>query len=77
MIEVRGIGVVKLPRGRLPGAAPLALLVDLMRADAVERMPEPAYEWYRMSSCRGWSSRPSRFQLLQSCVLPFPRIADA
>jgi serine kinase of HPr protein (carbohydrate metabolism regulator) len=44
MIEVRGIGIVKLPRGRLLAAAPLALLVDLVRAEAVERMPEPAYE---------------------------------
>ena len=44
MIEVRGIGIVKLPRGRLLAAAPLALLVDLARADAIERMPEPAYE---------------------------------
>ncbi len=44
MIEVRGIGIVKLPRSRLLAAAPLALLVDLARADAIERMPEPAYE---------------------------------
>src|SRR5262245_32111143 len=27
-----------------------------------------------MSSCRGWSSRPSRFQLSQSCVLPWPEL---
>ena len=44
MIEVRGLGIVKLPRGRLMAAAPLALLVDLVRADEVERMPEPALE---------------------------------
>ncbi len=41
MIEVRGLGIVKLPRGRLMAAAPLALLVDLVRAEEVERMPEP------------------------------------
>ncbi len=44
MIEVRGIGIVKLPRAQLLAAAPLALLVDLVRADAVERMPEPECE---------------------------------
>ncbi len=44
MIEVRGLGIVKLPRARLMAAAPLALLVDLVRAEEVERMPEPAHE---------------------------------
>jgi len=44
MIEVRGLGIVKLPRGRLMAAAPLALLVDLVHAEEVERMPEPACE---------------------------------
>ncbi len=44
MIEVRGIGIVKLPRQRLLAAARLALLVDLVRPDAVERMPEPVHE---------------------------------
>jgi len=41
---VRGLGIVKLPRGRLMAAAPLALLVDLVHAEEVERMPEPACE---------------------------------
>jgi serine kinase of HPr protein (carbohydrate metabolism regulator) len=44
MIEVRGQGIVKLPRTRLMASAPLALLVDLVRADEVERMPEAAPE---------------------------------
>ncbi len=44
MIEVRGLGIVKLSRARLMAAAPLALLVDLVRAEEVERMPEPAHE---------------------------------
>ena len=43
-IEVRGIGIVKLGRGQLLARAPLALLVDLVRPDQVERMPEPARE---------------------------------
>jgi HPr kinase/phosphorylase len=44
MIEVRGVGIVKLARGQLLAAAALALLVDLVRAEEVERMPEPAHE---------------------------------
>lgn len=44
MIEIRGQGVVKLPRSRIMASAPLALLVDLVRADAIERMPEPTRE---------------------------------
>ena len=44
LIEVRGIGVVKLGRSQLLARARLALLVDLVPPDQVERMPEPAHE---------------------------------
>jgi HPr kinase/phosphorylase len=44
LIEVRGIGIVKLGRGQLIARAPLGLLVDLVPPDQVERMPEPASE---------------------------------
>jgi serine kinase of HPr protein (carbohydrate metabolism regulator) len=44
MLEVRGVGIAKLARGRLMASAPLALLVDLVRAEEVERMPEPTIE---------------------------------
>jgi serine kinase of HPr protein (carbohydrate metabolism regulator) len=44
LIEVRGIGIVRLSRAQLLARAPLALLVDLVRPDQVERMPEPARE---------------------------------
>jgi serine kinase of HPr protein (carbohydrate metabolism regulator) len=44
MIEVRGQGIVKLARTQLTASAPVALLVDLVRADDVERMPEPVHE---------------------------------
>lgn len=41
LIEVRGIGIIRrLPRFQ----APVALLVDLVARDAVERMPMPAVE---------------------------------
>jgi len=44
MIEVRGIGIVKLARGQLLAEAALELLVDLVRPEEVERMPDPAHE---------------------------------
>ena len=44
LIEVRGIGIVRLSRAQLLARAPLALLIDLVRPDQVERMPEPARE---------------------------------
>jgi len=44
MIEVRGLGILKLGRDQLLAAAPLALLVDLVRPEEVDRLPEPAHE---------------------------------
>lgn len=44
MIEVRGLGIVKLARRQLLAGAPLALLVDLVPPAEVERMPEPKHE---------------------------------
>jgi serine kinase of HPr protein (carbohydrate metabolism regulator) len=44
LIEVRGIGIVKLGRGQLIARAPLGLLVDLVPPGQVERMPDPAPE---------------------------------
>lgn len=41
LIEVRGIGIVRV---ETVAAAPLGLLVDLMAADPVERLPEPCSE---------------------------------
>jgi serine kinase of HPr protein (carbohydrate metabolism regulator) len=44
LIEVRGVGIVKLARGQVLARAPLALLVDLVPAERVERLPEPTEE---------------------------------
>ncbi len=40
-MEARGLGIVEAPR---VAEAPVALIVDLVRGDAVERLPEPARE---------------------------------
>jgi serine kinase of HPr protein (carbohydrate metabolism regulator) len=44
LIEVRGLGIVTLPRARRMARAPVALLVDLVPSKRIERMPEPARE---------------------------------
>jgi serine kinase of HPr protein (carbohydrate metabolism regulator) len=44
LIEVRGVGIVRLARAQLQAAAPVALLVDLVRPAELERLPEPMHE---------------------------------
>lgn len=43
-IEVRGVGIVDLPRSRRLAAAPVTLLVDLVPSDRIERLPDPLHE---------------------------------
>jgi HPr kinase/phosphorylase len=44
MMEVRGVGIVKLARTETVSSAPLALLVDLVAPDRIERLPDPESE---------------------------------
>jgi len=44
LLEVRGVGIVKLGRTRLLARATIALLVDLVPPDRIERLPDPAHE---------------------------------
>jgi HPr kinase/phosphorylase len=44
LIEVRGVGIVRLARQQLIAEAPLALVADLVPGDRVERLPEAALE---------------------------------
>lgn len=44
MMEVRGIGIVTLGRTQTLSSVPLSLLVDLVAAERIERMPEPTRE---------------------------------
>ncbi len=44
LLEVRGVGIVRLAPAQRLGHAPLAMLVDLVAAERVERLPEPAAE---------------------------------
>ena len=44
LIEARGIGIVKVGRDQLVRRAAVALLVDLVQPQRIERLPEPARE---------------------------------
>jgi len=44
LLEVRGIGIVKLGRAKLLARATVDLLVDLVPPDCIERLPDPARE---------------------------------
>ncbi len=44
MIEVNGIGLIRLDAKRITGEAPLTLLVDLVGAGGIERLPRPQVE---------------------------------
>lgn len=44
LLEVRGVGIVKLGRTQLLSRATVALLVDLVPPQHIERLPEPARE---------------------------------
>jgi serine kinase of HPr protein (carbohydrate metabolism regulator) len=43
-IEARGVGIVRLQRNQLLARANVALLVDLVPAERIERLPEPQTE---------------------------------
>ena len=44
LLEVRGLGIRRLPRSHLLAQARVVLLVDLVPPAEVERLPEPAHE---------------------------------
>jgi HPr kinase/phosphorylase len=44
LMEVRGLGIVQVGRSRQRARVPVALLVDLVPPEKIERMPEPARE---------------------------------
>jgi serine kinase of HPr protein (carbohydrate metabolism regulator) len=44
MIEARGVGIVRLQRNQLLARARVALLVDLVPPERLERLPEPQTE---------------------------------
>jgi serine kinase of HPr protein (carbohydrate metabolism regulator) len=77
MIEVRGLGIVTLPRRQLIAAAPLVLLVDLARSEEVERMPEPARETLQDVELPRLALAPFEVSTVAKLRLALSRIAAA
>jgi serine kinase of HPr protein (carbohydrate metabolism regulator) len=44
LVEARGLGIVRVPAENLLAAAPVVLIVDLVAADEIDRLPEPQSE---------------------------------
>ena len=44
MIEARGIGIVKLHSSQVLSRAPVVLIVDLVAANLIDRLPNPTHE---------------------------------
>jgi serine kinase of HPr protein (carbohydrate metabolism regulator) len=69
LIEARGIGILRLPADSLLPAAPVALVVDLVAAADIERMPAPQAETLlgvavpRLSLAAFEASTPAKIRL--------------
>ena len=77
MIEVRGVGIVKLARAQLLARAPLALLVDLVSPQQVERLPEPAHEFLQDVKLPRLALTPFEASAVTKLRLALARIAPA
>lgn len=44
LVEARGVGIVRVPADKLLAAAPVALIVDLVPSEEIDRLPEPQSE---------------------------------
>ncbi|HEU5095747.1 MAG TPA: HPr kinase/phosphatase C-terminal domain-containing protein [Reyranella sp.] len=76
-IEVRGLGIVELPRGRLLARAPVALLVDLVPAEKIERLPERAQEMQQGVALPVVALAPFEASAVAKLLLAFNRIRAA
>jgi HPr kinase/phosphorylase len=76
-MEVRGIGIVALRRSQLIARAPLALIVDLVPPEKIERMPEPAHEIVEGVSLPILALAPFEASAVAKLHLALSRIATA
>jgi len=77
MIEARGVGIVRLQRNQLLGRAPVALLVDLVPADRIERLPDPQAETLQEVSLPRLDLAPFEASAVQKLCLALTRSAVA
>jgi len=76
-MEVRGIGIIALRRSQLIARAPLALIVDLVPPEKIERMPEPAHEIVEGVSLPILALAPFEASAVAKLHLALSRIATA
>jgi HPr kinase/phosphorylase len=77
LIEVRGVGIVKLSRAQLLAQAPVTLLVDLVAPEQVERLPEPARETLQEVELPRLALAPFEASTVTKLRLALDRIAAA
>jgi len=76
-MEVRGVGIVELRRAQLIGRAPVALIVDLVAAGKVERLPEPGVELVEGLSLPVLALAPFETSAVAKLHLALSRTANA
>jgi serine kinase of HPr protein (carbohydrate metabolism regulator) len=76
-IEVRGVGIVDLPRRQLLSRAPIALLVDLVPPVRIERLPDPAEETLEGVTLPLLALTPFEFSAAAKLRLALAQIAKA
>ncbi len=77
LLEVRGVGIVKLSRGQLLARAPVALLVDLVAPEQIERLPEPTRETLQKVDLPRVALAPFETSTVTKLRLALGRIAAA
>lgn len=77
MIEARGVGIVRLQRNQLKGRAPVALLVDLVPAERIERLPDPQAETLLEVALPRLDLAPFEASAVQKLCLALTRSAAA
>jgi HPr kinase/phosphorylase len=77
MIEARGVGIVRLQRNKLMARAPVALLVDLVPADRIERLPDPQVETLLEVTLPRLDLTPFEASAVQKLCLALTRSAAA
>jgi len=76
-MEVRRIGIIALRRSQLIARAPLALIVDLVPPEKIERMPEPDREILAGISLPILALAPFEASAVAKLLLALSRIATA
>ena len=77
MIEARGVGIVRLQRNQLLAQTSVALLVDLVPPERIERLPEPQTETLIEITVSRLDLAPFEASAVQKLCLALTRSAAA